>query len=96
VRRVGLSLGLDPAFVGRHPFPGRDSRAHPREVTTERVAVLQEADAIFLQELREAGLYDAVSQAFAVLLPVKSVGVMGDYRTYENVIALRAVTSRTS
>jgi GMP synthase (glutamine-hydrolysing) len=64
------------------------------EVTAERVAVLQEADAIFLHELRDAGLYDAVSQAFAVLLPVKSVGVMGDYRTYENVVALRAVTTQ--
>ena len=61
------------------------------EVTPDRVQLLQEADAIFLQELREAGLYDKVSQAFAALLPVKSVGVMGDYRTYENVAALRAV-----
>jgi GMP synthase (glutamine-hydrolysing) len=95
VRRVGLSLGLDPAFVGRHPFPGPGLAVRVLgEVTAERVAVLQEADAIFLHELREAGLYDAVSQAFAVLLPVKSVGVMGDYRTYENVVALRAVTTQ--
>jgi len=95
VRRVGLSLGLDPAFVGRHPFPGPGLAVRVLgEVTAERVAVLQEADAIFLHELRDAGLYDAVSQAFAVLLPVKSVGVMGDYRTYENVVALRAVTTQ--
>jgi GMP synthase (glutamine-hydrolysing) len=64
------------------------------EVTRERVAILQDADAIFLEELRRAGLYDAVSQAFAVLLPVQSVGVMGDYRTYENVVALRAVNTQ--
>ena len=95
VRRVGLSLGLDPAFVGRHPFPGPGLAVRVLgEVTAERVAVLQEADAIFLHELREAGLYDGVSQAFAVLLPVKSVGVMGDFRTYENVVALRAVTTQ--
>ena len=95
VRKVGLSLGLDRAFVGRHPFPGPGLAVRVLgEVTAERVAVLQEADAIFLHELREAGLYDAVSQAFAVLLPVKSVGVMGDYRTYENVVALRAVTTQ--
>jgi GMP synthase (glutamine-hydrolysing) len=64
------------------------------EVTAERVAVLQDADAVFLEELRAAGEYDAVSQAFAVLLPVKSVGVMGDFRTYENVVALRAVATQ--
>ncbi len=94
VRRVGLELGLDPAFVGRHPFPGPGLAVRVLgEVTAARVAVLQEADAIFLAELRAAGLYDAVSQAFAVLLPVRSVGVMGDYRTYENVVALRAVTT---
>jgi GMP synthase (glutamine-hydrolysing) len=95
VRKVGLSLGLDPAFVGRHPFPGPGLAVRVLgEVTAERVAVLQEADAIFIHELRESGLYDGVSQAFAVLLPVKSVGVMGDYRTYENVVALRAVTTQ--
>jgi len=95
VRRVGLTLGLDPAFVSRHPFPGPGLAVRVLgEVTAERVAVLQEADAIFIHELRESGLYDAVSQAFAVLLPVKSVGVMGDYRTYENVVALRAVTTQ--
>jgi GMP synthase (glutamine-hydrolysing) len=95
VRKVGLKLGLDPSFVGRHPFPGPGLAVRVLgEVTADRVAVLQDADAIFIHELREAGLYDAVSQAFAVLLPVKSVGVMGDYRTYENVVALRAVTTQ--
>jgi len=95
VRRVGLELGLDPAFVSRHPFPGPGLAVRVLgEVTAERVAVLQEADAIFIHELREAGLYDAVSQAFAVLLPVKSVGVMGDYRTYESVVAIRAVETQ--
>jgi GMP synthase (glutamine-hydrolysing) len=95
VRRVGLELGLDPAFVGRHPFPGPGLAVRVvGEVTAERVAILQEADAIFINELRDAGLYDAVSQAFAVLLPVRSVGVMGDSRTYENVVAMRAVTTQ--
>ena len=95
VRRVGLELGLDPAFVMRHPFPGPGLAVRVLgEVTAGRVAVLQEADAIFIHELRAAGLYDVVSQAFAVLLPVQSVGVMGDYRTYENVVALRAVTTQ--
>jgi GMP synthase (glutamine-hydrolysing) len=95
VRRVGLELGLDAAFVGRHPFPGPGLAVRILgKVTAERVAVLQEADAVFIYELRAAGLYDAVSQAFAVLLPVHSVGVMGDYRTYENVVALRAVTTQ--
>ena len=95
VRKVGLELGLDPAFVMRHPFPGPGLAVRVLgEVTAGRVAVLQEADAIFIHELRAAGLYDAVSQAFAVLLPVQSVGVMGDYRTYENVVALRAVTTQ--
>ncbi len=95
VRRLGLTLGLDPAFVARHPFPGPGLAVRILgEVTAERVALLQEADAIFLDELRGAGLYDAVAQAFAVLLPVRSVGVMGDYRTYESVVALRAVTTQ--
>ena len=92
VRRVGEELGLDPAFVRRHPFPGPGLAVRVLgEVTAERVATLQEADAIFLAALRSAGLYERVAQAFAVLLPVKSVGVMGDGRTYENVVALRAV-----
>jgi GMP synthase (glutamine-hydrolysing) len=95
VRRVGEQLGLDPAFVRRHPFPGPGLAVRVLgEVTAERVAILQEADAIFIGELRADGHYDAVSQAFTVLLPVKSVGVMGDFRTYENVVALRAVTTQ--
>lgn len=92
VRQLGRELGLPEEFIGRHPFPGPGLAVRILgEVTAERVALLQEADAIFLEELREAEWYGKVSQAFAVLLPVKSVGVMGDYRTYENVVALRAV-----
>jgi GMP synthase (glutamine-hydrolysing) len=94
VRALGVELGLPAAFVGRHPFPGPGLAIRiPGEVTAERVAVLQQADAIWLDEIRRAGLYDLIWQAFAVLLPVSSVGVMGDARTYENVLALRAVTS---
>ena len=94
VRALGRELGLDPAFVGRHPFPGPGLAIRiPGEVTPEKVAVLQKADLIWLDEIRKAGLYDTIWQAFAVLLPVKTVGVMGDARTYEDVCALRAVTS---
>jgi GMP synthase (glutamine-hydrolysing) len=94
VRALGVELGLPAAFVGRHPFPGPGLAIRiPGEITREKVATLQQADAVFLDEIRKAGLYDAIWQAFAVLLPVKSVGVMGDARTYENVLALRAVTS---
>lgn len=94
VRQLGRELGLPEEFIGRHPFPGPGLAVRILgEVTAERVRLLQEADAIFLSELREEGRYDKVSQAFAVLLPVKSVGVMGDYRTYENVAALRSVES---
>ncbi len=94
VRALGRELGLPPAFVGRHPFPGPGLAIRiPGEVTPERVAVLQKADAVWMDEIRKAGLYDAIWQAFAVLLPVKTVGVMGDARTYEDVCALRAVTS---
>jgi GMP synthase (glutamine-hydrolysing) len=94
VREVGLALGLPEALVWRHPFPGPGLAVRILgAVTPERVRVLQEADAIFLQALREADLYRAVAQAFAVLLPVRSVGVMGDGRTYANVVALRAVTT---
>jgi GMP synthase (glutamine-hydrolysing) len=94
VRALGVELGLPPAFVGRHPFPGPGLAIRiPGEITREKVAVLQQADAIYLDEIRKAGLYDSIWQAFAVLLPVKTVGVMGDARTYENVCALRAVTS---
>jgi GMP synthase (glutamine-hydrolysing) len=94
VRELGRELGLPEAFVGRHPFPGPGLAIRiPGEVTKERCDVLRKADAIYLEEIRNAGLYDAIWQAFAVLLPVKTVGVMGDGRTYDNVCALRAVTS---
>jgi GMP synthase (glutamine-hydrolysing) len=94
VRVLGVELGLPPPFVGRHPFPGPGLAIRiPGEITPEKVAVLQKADAIYLEEIRRAGLYDSIWQAFAVLLPVKTVGVMGDARTYEDVLALRAVTS---
>jgi GMP synthase (glutamine-hydrolysing) len=92
VRQLGRELGLPEQILARHPFPGPGLAVRILgEVTPERVALLQEADAIFLEELRESGWYEKVSQAFAVLLPVKSVGVMGDFRTYESVIALRSV-----
>lgn len=95
VRQLGRELGLPEALIGRHPFPGPGLAVRILgEVTAERVALLQEADAIYLEELRESGWYGRVSQAFAVLLPVKSVGVMGDYRTYESVVALRAVDTQ--
>jgi len=94
VRELGKELGLTDAFVGRHPFPGPGLAIRiPGDITPDKVKVLQEADAIYLDEIRKAGLYDKIWQAFAVLLPVKTVGVMGDARTYENVLALRAVTS---
>tara|TARA_Y100000590_G_scaffold354012_1_gene407179 strand:+ start:1349 stop:2896 length:1548 start_codon:yes stop_codon:yes gene_type:complete len=95
VRQVGRELGLPDNVTGRHPFPGPGLAIRVLgEVTEERLAVLREADAIYLEEIKRAGLYDDIWQAFAVLLPVRSVGVMGDNRTYENVVALRAVTSR--
>jgi GMP synthase (glutamine-hydrolysing) len=94
VRELGRELGLPEAFVGRHPFPGPGLAIRiPGEVTKDKCDVLRKADAIYLEEIRNAGLYDAIWQAFAVLLPVKTVGVMGDHRTYEHVCALRAVTS---
>jgi len=94
VRELGRELGLPEAFVGRHPFPGPGLAIRiPGEVTKERCDILRKADAIYLEEIRNAGLYDAIWQAFAVLLPVRTVGVMGDYRTYDWVCALRAVTS---
>ncbi len=95
VRAVGRELGLPDLFVGRHPFPGPGLAIRILgDITQERLAILRDADAIYLEEIREAGLYDDIWQAFAVLLPVQSVGVMGDARTYEYVLALRAVTSR--
>ena len=94
VRRVGTSMGLEHFIIGRHPFPGPGLAIRILgEVTAEKVAILQEADAIYIENLREAGLYDKVWQAGAIFLPVQSVGVMGDERTYENVICLRAVES---
>ncbi|MCM8730801.1 glutamine-hydrolyzing GMP synthase [Hephaestia sp. GCM10023244] len=94
VRELGRELGLPDVFVGRHPFPGPGLAIRiPGEVTKERCDILRKADAIYLEEIRNAGLYDAIWQAFAVLLPVRTVGVMGDSRTYDYVLALRAVTS---
>jgi GMP synthase (glutamine-hydrolysing) len=94
VRALGRELGLNDAFVGRHPFPGPGLAIRiPGEITEEKADILRKADAIYLEELRTNGLYDVIWQAFAVLLPVKTVGVMGDHRTYDHVCALRAVTS---
>ena len=94
VRRVGRSLGISELLIGRHPFPGPGLAIRILgDITPEKVAVLQEVDKIYIDALRAAGLYDKVWQAGAILLPVKSVGVMGDERTYESCVALRAVTS---
>ena len=92
MRRLGAELGLPKEFLSRHPFPGPGLAVRiPGPVTRDKVALLQKADEIVLDEIRAAGLYDAIAQAFAVLLPVKSVGVMGDNRTHEYVVAVRAV-----
>jgi GMP synthase (glutamine-hydrolysing) len=94
VRALGRELGLPDAFVGRHPFPGPGLAIRvPGEITREKLDILRKADAIYLEEIRNAGLCDEIWQAFAVLLPVKTVGVMGDGRTYDYALALRAVTS---
>lgn len=94
VRALGRELGLPEAFVGRHPFPGPGLAIRmPGDITPEKLDILRKADAIYLDEIRKAGLYDTIWQAFAVLLPVRTVGVMGDARTYDHVCALRAVTS---
>ena len=94
VRALGRELGLPDAFVGRHPFPGPGLAIRiPGDITPEKLDILRKADAIYLDEIRKAGLYDKIWQAFAVLLPVRTVGVMGDGRTYDHVLALRAVTS---
>ena len=94
VRALGRELGLPDAFVGRHPFPGPGLAIRiPGEITPEKLDILRKADTIYLEEIRKAGLYDKIWQAFAVLLPVRTVGVMGDGRTYDSVCALRAVTS---
>jgi GMP synthase (glutamine-hydrolysing) len=94
VRALGRELGLPDKFVGRHPFPGPGLAIRlPGGVSRDKLDILRRADAIYLDEIRKAGLYDKIWQAFAVLLPVQTVGVMGDGRTYEFVCALRAVTS---
>ncbi|MEL6267591.1 MAG: glutamine-hydrolyzing GMP synthase, partial [Pseudomonadota bacterium] len=94
VRALGAELGLEHRLTGRHPFPGPGLAIRcPGEITREKLDILRAADAIFLDEIRNAGLYDTIWQAFAVLLPVRTVGVMGDGRTYDHVCALRAVTS---
>jgi GMP synthase (glutamine-hydrolysing) len=94
VRRVGAELGIPKELIGRHPFPGPGLGVRILgDVTPEKVRILQEADHIFIQGLRDNGLYDQVWQAGVILLPIKSVGVMGDERTYENAVALRAVIS---
>ena len=94
VRALGRELGLPPAFVDRHPFPGPGLAIRcPGEITRAKLDILRRADDVFIEEIRRAGLYDDIWQAFAVLLPVRTVGVMGDYRTYDYVVGLRAVTS---
>jgi GMP synthase (glutamine-hydrolysing) len=95
VRLLGQELGLPAHFVGRHPFPGPGLaiRIPGDDITREKLDILRKADAVYIDEIRKAGLYDKIWQAFAVLLPVRTVGVMGDGRTYDYVCALRAVTS---
>ena len=94
VRALGRELGLPEAFVGRHPFPGPGLAIRiPGAISREKLDILRKADVIYLDEIRKAGLYNEIWQAFAVLLPVRTVGVMGDGRTYDHVCALRAVTS---
>jgi GMP synthase (glutamine-hydrolysing) len=94
VRALGRELGLPEAFVGRHPFPGPGLAIRcPGEITREKLDILRLADEVFIEEIRRAGLYDDIWQAFAVILPVRTVGVMGDFRTYDYVVGLRAVTS---
>ena len=95
MRQVGRELGLPEEMVGRHPFPGPGLAIRILgEVTGPQLEMLRQADAIFIEEIRAAGLYDQIWQAFAVLLPIRSVGVMGDGRTYDQVVGLRAVSSR--
>ena len=94
VRDLGRKLGLPPDLVNRHPFPGSGLAIRiPGNITKEKLDLLRQVDAVYLDEIRKAGLYDEIWQAFAVLLPVRTVGVMGDGRTYDQACALRAVTS---
>ena len=94
VRALGRELGLPPGFIGRHPFPGPGLAIRcPGEITREKLGILREADAVYIDQIRRHGLYDDIWQAFAALLPVRTVGVMGDGRTYDYACALRAVTS---
>ena len=94
VRELGRELGLPPDLVNRHPFPGPGLAIRiPGDITKEKLDLLREVDAVYLDAIRKAGLYDEIWQAFAVLLPVRTVGVMGDGRTYDQACALRAVTS---
>ncbi len=94
VRRLGRELDIPESIVGRHPFPGPGLAIRiPGAITRDKLAILRRADTIYLEEIRAAGLYDAIWQAFVVLLPVRTVGVMGDGRTYDMACALRAVTS---
>ena len=94
VRELGRELGMPDEMVGRHPFPGPGLAIRiPGEIGSEKLDILRKADRIYLEEIHKAGLYDEIWQAFAVLLPVRTVGVMGDARTYDHVCALRAVTS---
>ncbi|MCI1795608.1 MAG: GMP synthase (glutamine-hydrolyzing), partial [Acetobacter lovaniensis] len=94
VRDLGRELGIPEVIVGRHPFPGPGLAIRiPGNITREKLDLLRKVDTVFLEEIRAAGLYDAIWQAFAVLLPVRTVGVMGDGRTYDQACALRAVTS---
>ena len=94
VRRVGTALGMHPDLLNRHPFPGPGLAIRILgDITEEKVRIIQEVDSIFISGLKSSGLYETVWQAGAILLPVKSVGVMGDERTYEHVVALRAVSS---
>ncbi|MFW6363532.1 MAG: glutamine-hydrolyzing GMP synthase, partial [Spirochaeta sp.] len=95
VRAIGTKIGIDASVVSRHPFPGPGLAIRiPGEITREKIAVLQQADDIFIRELKARGLYDEIWQAFSVLLPVRSVGVAGDAREYGYVLALRAIISR--
>ena len=95
MRKVGALLGLEPEFVNRHPFPGPGLAVRILgDITPEKVELLQRADAVYMDEIRDNGLYGEISQAFAVLLPIRTVGVMGDFRTYDWVLALRAVATQ--